>query len=185
MLGAAHLLVLKRFNQKFLELAVMKPHDHHLRPPSLTEILDADRAAWGAVSEILADSRWSLNDVLNEVAFCRQVFHTSLAPRPKPLQPAKPEVPKRKPDLPKPDPKKPKTGSPKPSPKADASKKAKWDPSWAKKLPNGTGICIRYHLGTCRSSKTCRYAHQCPIPKSNGEPCSGFHIASQHSAAPH
>ena len=33
----------KRFNQKFLELAVMKPRDNHLRPPSLTEILDADR----------------------------------------------------------------------------------------------------------------------------------------------
>ena len=185
MLGAAHLLVLKRFNAKFLDLAVMKPRDPHLRPPTLAEILDADRAAWGAVSEILSESRWSLNDVLNEVAFCRQVFHTSLAPRPKPIQPLKADPPKRKPELPKPDPKKPKPGAPKQPPKTDATKKNKWDQSWAKKLPNGTGICIRYHLGSCRASKTCRYAHQCPIPKSNGEPCAGFHMASQHVAAPH
>jgi hypothetical protein len=86
MLGQAHLLVLKRFHAKFLEIALLKPRDQHLRSPSLTEILDADRVAWTSVVELLADSKWSLNDVLNEVAFCRQVFHTSLAPRPEPLQ---------------------------------------------------------------------------------------------------
>ena len=85
MLGSAHLIVLKRFHAKFMEIAVTKPRDQHLRPPSLSEILDADRTAWAAVSELLYDSKWSLNDVLNEVAFCRQVFHTSLAPRPKPI----------------------------------------------------------------------------------------------------
>jgi hypothetical protein len=41
----------------------------------LTEILDADRVAWTIVVELLADSKRSLNDVLNEVAFCRRVFH--------------------------------------------------------------------------------------------------------------
>lgn len=143
MLGAAHLLVLKRFSSKFLKLAVMKPRDTHLRAPSLAEILDADHAAWSAAAELLSESKGSLNDVLNEVAFCRQVFHTSLARRPQPLQPTKPDPPKRKPDLPKPDPKKPKPASPRPQPskdKPDASKKSKWDQSWAKKLPNGTGI---------------------------------------------
>ena len=64
-----------------LEIALLKPRDQHLRSPSLTEILDADRVAWTAVVELLSDSKWSLNDVLNEVAFCRQVFHTSLGPK--------------------------------------------------------------------------------------------------------
>lgn len=80
MLGQAHLLVLKRFHAKFLEIALQKPRDQHLRSPSLTEILDADRVAWTAVVELLAESKWCQNDVLHEVAFCRQVFHTSLAP---------------------------------------------------------------------------------------------------------
>jgi hypothetical protein len=43
MLGQAHLIVLKRFHAKFLEIALLKPRDQHLRAPSLTEILDADR----------------------------------------------------------------------------------------------------------------------------------------------
>ena len=43
MLGQAHLLVLKRFHAKFLEIALLKPRDQHLRSPSLSEILDADR----------------------------------------------------------------------------------------------------------------------------------------------
>ena len=188
MLGQAHLIVLKRFHAKFMEIALAKPRDPHLRPPSLQEILDADRAAWGVVSELLADSKWTLNDVLNEVAFCRQVFHVSLAPRPKPLPAQKPDQPKRKPELPKPPPKKPKPDLPKDSPagdKKEAGKKQKWDPSWAKSLPDGKGICIRFHLGTCKSSKQCRYAHQCPILKNDGKPCAGFHRASMHASAPH
>ena len=53
MLGSAHLLVLKRFHAKFLELALAKPRDQHLRAPSLSEILDADRVAWSAVTDLL------------------------------------------------------------------------------------------------------------------------------------
>ena len=45
MLGGAHLLVLKRFHSKFMELAITKPRDNHLRAPSLAEILDADQAS--------------------------------------------------------------------------------------------------------------------------------------------
>ena len=125
MLGQAHLNVLKRFHAKFMEIALAKPRDQPLRPPSLQEILDADRAAWCAVSELLADSKWTLNDVLNEVAFCRQVFHVSLAPRPKPLPVQKPEQPKRKPELPKPPPKKPKPDGPKDSGGGDKKDTAK------------------------------------------------------------
>jgi len=148
MLSSAHLIVLKRFHAKFMEIAVAKPRDQHLRAPSLSEILDADRTAWSAVTELLYDSKWSLNDVLNEIAFCRQVFHTSLAPRPKPLQQPKPENPKRRPDLPKPLPKKIKqddtpTDAPKPQPATP--KGAQWDKTWVRKLRDGKGICMRFN----------------------------------------
>lgn len=44
MLGCAHLLVLKRFHSKFLDLAIArKPRDSHLRCPSWTEILERTR----------------------------------------------------------------------------------------------------------------------------------------------
>ena len=136
----------------------------------------------------LADSEWSLNDVLNEVAFCRQVFHTSLAPRPKPLQGPRSDQPKRKPDLPKPIPKKPKrdpetSGDGKPS--SPTGKNPKWNEAWLKKFNNGKGICIRFHLGKCKSGQSCRYAHQCPVPESNGEACGGFHTAARHKEPPH
>ena len=44
---------------------------------------------------------------------------------------------------------------------------------------------MRFHLNKCKSGRTCRFAHQCPIPKSNGEPCGGPHTATKHKAAPH
>ena len=166
MLGQAHLIVLKRsIAYKFL---------------------DADRVGGTAVVELLADSKWQLNDVLNKVAFCRQVFHTSLAPRPKPLQGSGPDQPKRKPDLPKPIPKKPKpdpktAGDGKPTP--PAGKNPKWNEAWLKKFNNG--ICIRFHLGKCKSGQSCCYAHQCPVLKSNGEARGEFHTASRHKELPH
>ena len=43
MVSPAHLLVLKRFHSTFLHLAIARPRDSSLRPPSLTETLDADR----------------------------------------------------------------------------------------------------------------------------------------------
>ena len=188
MLGSAHLIVLKRFHAKFMEIAVAKPRDQHLRAPSLSEILDADRTAWAAVTELLYDSKWSLNDVLNEIAFCRQVFHTSLAPRPKPAQQPKPENPKRRPDWPKPLPKKTKhddaaTDAPKPQPATP--KGLQWDKSWVRKLSDGKGICMRFNFNKCKSGKQCRFAHVCPVPRANGEPCAGSHTAARHKSAPH
>ena len=81
--GACHLLVIKRFHSKFLDLAVARPRDPHLRPPTIHEAIDAERAAWQNVAELMSEGKWSLNDSLSEVAYCRHVFHTALAPRPK------------------------------------------------------------------------------------------------------
>ena len=101
------------------------------------------RVAWSAVTDLLYESKWTLNDVLNEVAFCRQVFHTSLAPRPRPVQQPKQDPPKRRPDLPKPLPKKPKTvqvlAMTHPNSRSHDTKDLKWDNSWLRKLPDGKG----------------------------------------------
>ena len=72
MLDKVHLLVIKRFNDKFLSFALAVPSDGSLRGPSLQEILSADRAVWQAVHALIRDHSWSLSDSLNEVAFCRQ-----------------------------------------------------------------------------------------------------------------
>ena len=159
MLSQAHLNVLKRFHAKFLELVLAKPRDQHLRAPSLSEILDADSAAWTAVIELFYDFKWSLNDVLNEVAFCRQVFHTSLAPRPEQLPTPRQDPPQRRRELPKPLPKKQKPESPandSVKPAAPPPKSGKWDNSWLCKLPDGKGIS----LGCCVVGCVCsRVAH--------------------------
>eukprot|EP00435_Cladocopium_sp_Y103_P035034 s465_g9.t1 len=39
MTGACHLLVIKKFHAKFLELAVAKPRDQHLRSPTIHEVM--------------------------------------------------------------------------------------------------------------------------------------------------
>ena len=83
MLDKVHLLVIKRFNDKFLSFALAVPSDSSLRGPSLQEILSADRAVWQAVHALIRDHSWSLSDSLNEVAFCRQDIASALQPRPR------------------------------------------------------------------------------------------------------
>ena len=185
--GSCHLLVIKRFHAKFLEVATTRPRDAHLRAPTIHEVIDAERAAWQSVSELMSEGKWSLNDSLSEVAYCRQVFHTSLAPRPKALQPQQGDDRRRKrlPSPPKPTPK----TKVKPQPKTDGPPSQesllKFQEGWARKTVDGKGICIRFNTGKCRSGKSCRYAHVCPIPNSKGEPCGGAHPASKHKSSPH
>ena len=139
---------------QILEL-VAKPREQHLHAPSFSEILDADKSAWTTVTE------------------------TSLAPRP---MPPKQDPPKRKPELPKPLPKKPKPDSPMAELSRNTSqpsKTGKWNNTWLRKHQDGKGICMRFNMNKCKSGKTCRFAHQCSIPKANGEPCGGFHTAAK------
>ena len=186
-IGACHLLVIKRFHAKFFDLATVRPRDSNLRAPTLHEVIDAECSAWQSVAELMNEGTWTLNDSLSEVAYCRQVFRTALAPHPKTVQP-KPDGRRRR-RLPSPKAKakaKARTG-----PKADESAPAgsdtiqKYSESWAKKTVDGQGICIRFNTGRCKSGKSCRYAHVCPIPKANGEPCGGAHPAGKHQKSPH
>ena len=52
-LGACHLLVIKRFHAKFFEIATARPRDQHLKAPSLPEVIDAERAAWQNIAELI------------------------------------------------------------------------------------------------------------------------------------
>ena len=92
MLDKVHLLVIKRFNDKFLSFALAVPSDSSLRGPSLQEILSADRAVWQAVHALIRDHSWSLSDSLNEVAFCRQDIPSALQPRPRAAHVPNPRV---------------------------------------------------------------------------------------------
>ena len=62
MLDKVHLLVIKRFNDKFLSFALAVPSDGSLRGPSLQEILSADRAVWQAVHALIRDHSGFLSD---------------------------------------------------------------------------------------------------------------------------
>eukprot|EP00435_Cladocopium_sp_Y103_P037977 s465_g10.t1 len=109
-----------------------------------------------------------LNDSLSEVTCCCQVFHTSLAPRPKQINAQLPDDRKRK-RLPSPIavPKAKAKSQPKPDSKGTDTG-TKYQESWPKKTTDGKGICIRFNSGKCKSGKACRYAHVGPIPNARG-----------------
>ena len=164
--GACHPLVIKKFHARFLELATSKPRDQNLRAPLLSEIIDAEKEAWHAVAELMQEGRWSLNDSLSEVTYCRQGFHTALSPRPKAVQSPQnddrrrrrlpsPVVPKARAKT-KPEPKK---GANQPASNSDTKK---YLDSWARKLPDGRGICIRYHTGKYRKMQEWQFLQICP-----------------------
>ena len=203
MLQESHLVVAKRFNEKFLSHALAKPSDPSLRPPSLAEILHADRAVWASVTALMREHSWSLSDSLNEIAFVRQDIASLLQPRPRPPPPQTPrkaDVPPKKRDQPqRPNPGKGNNPSPKSAsaPKSDEAdvptppppKKPKrdttsgFDTSWVRQH-DGKEICLRYSTGKC-TSKTCRFLHVCPIPDASGKACGQPRPASKHSATPH
>ena len=83
MLQIVYVLVIRRFNDRFLHHALAVPSDATLRGPSLQEILPADRSVWQAVNALMRENGWSLSDSLNEVAFCRQDIPSCLQPRPR------------------------------------------------------------------------------------------------------
>ena len=165
-----------------------------MRPPSLQEIVEADRALWLGVATIQADQGWSLTDALAEMIFARPDVYSALAPRLKPntppLPPAASGANKRKqPALPPPPPHKqarPAKAKAKATSKKDAAPKVSlksWPDSWARTV-EGKGPCIRFHTDKCRN-KSCRFSHLCPILMGNNTPCGKAHRAADHSSAPH
>ena len=178
MVDAAHLLTLKRFHHKFQKLALAIPRDPALRPPSLQEVLDADRAIWASIFAVKTENKWSLNDSLNEITYCRQELQGLLQPRlsvtTSPIKPPKKQQPwgsvEEDPPI-----KKLKTGNP---------GEMQFEEGWFRKY-NGKGICIRYNIGQCKTGDKCRYLHICPIPDAKGKICGAKHSAKNHKKTPH
>ena len=190
----AHLLHLRKAAEKFISIALATPSDRNMRPPSLQEIVEADRALWLGVATIQADQGWSLTDALAEMIFARPDVYSALAPRLKPNTPPPPPsasgTNKRKQaTLPPPPPHKqarPAKAKAKAASKKDAAPKVSlksWPDSWARTV-DGKGPCIRFHTDKCRN-KSCRFSHLCPILMGNNTPCGKAHRAADHSSAPH
>ena len=186
MLGEAHLLVVRRFNERFLAYALAQHHDATLRGPTLQGILNADKSMWSTISGLVRDHSWSLTDAMNEVGFWRQDISALLQPRPKAVapNPGKRPEPKRSATSEKTD---SAGGNPprrsrrilmtkKKPPAAEA-----YDKSWAKEI-DGKEVCMRFVLGRCKNKK-CRLFHGCPIPDRNGKPCGQNHTAAARQKA--
>ena len=201
MLDYVHLATVKKFNDRFLHLALTPPMDSSLRGPSLQEIVLADRSVWASVSELIRDHGWSLSDSLNEIAFCRGEMANLLQARPRP-----PKPPPGPPGGGKGDRKRtygsdgPGSGSDpshpagkgeqqaKPKGKAKAKASANpppkgFDPSWLRTI-NGKEACMRFAVGKC-TKEDCRFFHGCPVPLPNGKACGQPHTALEHGKTPH
>ena len=87
MLGDAHLLAVRRFNERCLSYALAQRQDLSLRGPTLQEILSGDKTIWTTISGLVRDQYWSLTDAMNEAGFCRQDVSALLQPRPKAAAP--------------------------------------------------------------------------------------------------
>ena len=190
----AHLLHLRKAAEKFLSIALATPSDRNMRPPSLQEIVEADRALWIGVASIQADQGWSLTDALAEMIFARPDVYSALAPRLKPHTPPAPPAAsgankRKQPVLQPPPPHKqarPAKAKAKATSKKDAAPKVSlksWPDSWARTV-EGKGPCIRFHTDKCRN-KSCRFSHLCPILMGNNTPCGKPHRAADHASAPH
>ena len=71
MLDWAHLSTIKRFNDKFVTMALQVPSAASLRPPTLHEAVQADRAVWVFVSQLVREQALTLINRLDEVGVCR------------------------------------------------------------------------------------------------------------------
>ncbi|CAE7255230.1 LRRC45, partial [Symbiodinium sp. CCMP2456] len=82
-LGDLHLKLGKAYAESFIAAATATPLDSSLRPPSMQEVLAADKAVWGAIAGLMRDEKFSLADALQEITVTRHMILTVLCPRPR------------------------------------------------------------------------------------------------------
>ncbi|CAE7232659.1 unnamed protein product, partial [Symbiodinium sp. CCMP2456] len=70
-LGDLHLKLGKAYAESFIAAATAAPLDPSLRPPSMQEVLAADKAVWGAIAGLMRDEKFSLADALQEITVTR------------------------------------------------------------------------------------------------------------------
>ena len=136
---AAHLLNLRTYANRFLELYTTKPLQLGKRGPSLVEAEAADQAVWTEIFRMLRNGD-SLDDALHEVTVVRDSLVSLLTPQTKDSQPGKGSGKGLGKQQPRPGPYA-RGGS---APAAASNPKDK--------------VCFRFLSGRCNDAN-CRYAH--------------------------
>ncbi|CAE7664552.1 unnamed protein product [Symbiodinium sp. CCMP2592] len=155
-LGDLHLRAGKMLLEAFVAAAVEQPIDTTLRPPSMQEVIAAERTVWSNVATLMRDEKWSLPDSVTEITVTRHMLPNILVARPRSI----PAPPVREPGLrnldrtrPEDAPERP-PKKPRPTPKGKAKAEAKatgkkpiselWDDSWHSVDESGKEICRRF-----------------------------------------
>ena len=199
MVGSAHLVRLKSYSSKFLQLLTQRfDFSSGLRPPTILEAQQADCKLWQLIYSLVQDKDWKLNDAIFEVTEVRGDMANLLQARPKPLLPPRP---------------------------ADKGGKGKglnrlmsdaWKGSTSKEKGKGQGkekgqkgkgaskgsslpwvrdvqingeskqLCMQWQTGKCSRGASCAFVHACAYPKSDGSACmSKNHNAMNHANTSH
>ena len=198
MVGSAHLVRLKSYRSKFLQLLTQRYEPASgLRPPSILEAQQADCKLWQLIYSLVQDKDWKLNDAIFEITEVRGDMASLLQARPKPLQHPRPED---------------KGGKGKglnrlmsESWRGGFSEKGKGQgkekgqkgkgsskgasSSWVKNVQvNGEAkqLCMLWQSGKCSRGANCAFIHACAYPKSDGTACmSKSHNAMNHANTSH
>ena len=90
---SAHLAVLRAYSIKFLShLTQRLDQETGLRNPTILEAQSADKLIWGAISELVAEKGWSLDQAVHELTHVRSDLATLLQARPRLPRPAPPNL---------------------------------------------------------------------------------------------
>ncbi|CAE7657443.1 LRRC45 [Symbiodinium sp. CCMP2592] len=82
-LGDLHLRAGKMLLEAFVAAVVEQPIDTTLRPPSMQEVIAAERTVWSNVATLMRDEKWSLPDSVTEITVTRHMLPNILVARPR------------------------------------------------------------------------------------------------------
>ena len=80
-LGDLHLRSGKILLEAFVAAATETPLDTSLRPPSMQEVIAAERTVWANIATLLRDEKWSLPDAVTEITVTRHMLPNILCLR--------------------------------------------------------------------------------------------------------
>ena len=187
MVGVARLATLKQFYMKFIQHMSKKlDQESGLRPPTILEAQQADRALMSTVFELMQERSWTADDALYEVTFIRSDMASLLQPRPRAA----------KTNPPRPEPSNPARLTPDARSTPYPSNKGKGKGKKGGKGPRVQWItettvkgerrqlCMRFQVGKCQLGDGCKFYHGCAYPVGDSA-CGKSHGALSHEQTPH
>ena len=182
MCGGAHLANLKAYSAKFLSFLTQKVDpESMLRSASITEAQSADRQIWAAISDVMSERGWDMDNCLHEFTHIRHDLPGLLQLRPRPVKiPSAPSQPSFSGNY---------KGMSKGKPqKGKGKSKGKGKVQWLTDVKTKDGqwkqLCMRYQTGNCSLGDSCRFHHSCAYPV-NRQACNLDHGALQHQNTTH